>query len=362
MFSSFGASLDPLDPLELSRGTTTGTFTLSVPTANALRGAGVAAGSSGTSRGSFKPSKVLPATLPPVSPAPRTSGAKPVPVIPQATLPKQAPLRVLPKVTLPTVPRAGGATPVSPKIVPKFSPSAAATIPGRSGRSGSGSSGSGSGSSGSGAGSGTTTPSWMSNTYVSNILGMVGWTGPSNYYPNVTYTVATTTLDGATAPVISVATGGTTTSQVLPTSSDWVNTASLVLAAKQAADMGGGSASGGGGGGGGGGRFNITDIPTSSGGSVWTDESGTYPTGEASTLAEQAQATVDAAATPTELVTEDTMTVSTDVAAAGEEGFFAKYKWWIAGGVGAAGVYAYLHRTDPSKYPLPEMLSKLVRA
>jgi hypothetical protein len=105
----------------------------------------------------------------------------------------------------------------------------------------------------------------------------------------------------------------------------------------------------------------VTSTPTGSEGSVWTDGSASYPTGEASSLSEQAQATVDAAATPTELVTDDEMTVSTDITTP-EEGFFAKYKWWIAGGsVGAAGAYAYLHRMDPSKYPLPEMLSKLVR-
>jgi hypothetical protein len=98
----------------------------------------------------------------------------------------------------------------------------------------------------------------------------------------------------------------------------------------------------------------VTDTATGSEGSVWTDGSASYPTGEASGFSAQE--------TPTELVTEgEAMMVSADVAGA-EAGFFAKYKWWIAGGsVGAVGVYAYLHRTNPSKYPLPQTLSKLVR-
>jgi hypothetical protein len=55
--------------------------------------------------------------------------------------------------------------------------------------------------------------------------------------------------------------------------------------------------------------------------------------------------------------------VSEEVATAeGEEGFFAKNKWYVAGGaVALLGGYAYMHRMNPTKYPLPEYLSKLVR-
>jgi hypothetical protein len=210
------------------------------------------------------------------------------------------------------------------------------------------------GDAGSGSG-GAAAPSWTTAIYLNEMLAIAGKTIPSNYYPGVTYTVATTTLDGFTAPAISVTVSGGSPTQVLPTSADWTNTASLTLAAKQAADAGVAPPTTGGG------TITVTNTPTGGEGSVWTDGSASYPTGEASSLSAQAQATVDAAATPTELITDDEMTVSTDITTS-EEGFFAKYKWWIAGGsVGAAGVYAYLHRMDPSKYPLPEMLSKLVR-
>jgi hypothetical protein len=56
--------------------------------------------------------------------------------------------------------------------------------------------------------------------------------------------------------------------------------------------------------------------------------------------------------------------VSEDAAKAeeGEQGFFAKNKWYIAGGtVALLGGYAYMHRMNPTKYPLPDYLSKLVR-
>jgi hypothetical protein len=56
--------------------------------------------------------------------------------------------------------------------------------------------------------------------------------------------------------------------------------------------------------------------------------------------------------------------VSEDAAKAeeGEQGFFAKNKWYIAGGtVALLGGYAYMHRMNPTKYPLPDYLSKWVR-
>lgn len=99
-------------------------------------------------------------------------------------------------------------------------------------------------------------------------------------------------------------------------------------------------------------RLTVTSMPTGSEGSVWTEGGAQYPTGEASTLP----------TTPTELVTSDVQTVSAAPAAAtGVAGFLSTYKWWIVGGVGGMGVYAYLHRTSPTTFPLPGAISKWVR-
>jgi hypothetical protein len=338
-FSAFGTTLDPLDT---DRGTTIGTFSASVPTGSGLRGSGVASGTSGTQKGVFKMDKTLTTKLPPVAPKGTKKPpvlVKPAPLVKPGAAPKVAPKPLSPR----------GAAPRGTPTPKRFTPSRA-TLPG---------------------GRPAVTvdqgdayvdqtapaaaPSWTTAIYLNEMLAIAGKTIPSNYYPGVTYTVATTTLDGFTAPAISVTVSGGSPTQVLPTSADWTNTASLTLAAKQAADAGVAPPTTGGG------TITVTSTPTGGEGSVWTDGSASYPTGEASSLSAQAQATVDAAATPTELITDDEMTVSADITTS-EEGFFAKYKWWIAGGsVGAAGVYAYLHRMDPSKYPLPEMLSKLVR-
>ena len=362
-FYNFGGTLDPLDTGD---GTTTGTFSASVPTASGLRGSGVAAGSSGTSRGTFK--VVVPAVIPKASDRRYT-----VKVVPPtaATLPRtsSSSTRTLPTVTPAVIPRTSSAT-TAPKVSLKYQPSLPKLLAPPTGtpsvpalpRAGQYRPtlprGTGSGSGGTGSDS-TTPPAWMSAPYIDTILNMKGWTGPSNYYPGVVYTVVTGMVDGYEAPLISVMRNGSLFEQVTPNKPGWINTASLVIAAKSAADTGisppppSGDGSGGGG-------FRIG--PSTGEGGYYTDDSASYPTGEASTLEEQAQATVDAAMTPTEPVTEgDAMTVSGDVAAAGSEGFFSKYKWWIAGGVGAAGAYAYLHRTDPGKYPLPDALSKLVR-
>lgn len=335
--SNFGSTLDPLDT---GRGTTIGTFSASVPTGSGLRGSGVVPGASGTSRGKFAMPGTL--TVPPVSPKPKP---KTTPKIVQKALPKAA---VIPGKTGVTAPRAvtpTGTRAIAPRGgVPKtFVPSRAVLPSGRGAGAGAG------GDTGAGAG-GSTAPSWTTTTYVNDILAISGWTGPSNYYPGVTYMVGTTTLDGLTAPVIATTTSGGAPAQSLPTSADWLNVASLVLAAKQAADAGIAPPTTGGG------TITVTNMPTGGGGyDIWGGGSSLPP--------ESAQALVDAAATPTELVTEDVdeMTVSEDVEAPAEEGFFAKYKWWLAGGVGAVGVYAYMHRMDPSKYPLPEAISKLVR-
>jgi hypothetical protein len=292
-------------------------------------------------------------TVPPVAPKPKTT-----PKIVPKMLPKAA---VLPGRTGAAAPKAvtpTGSRTVAPRgaPVPKIFKPSRATLPGGRG-SGSGGSGSG-GDAGSGetpdTGSGSSAPAWASVTYVNDILAISGWTGPSNYYPGVTYAVGTTTLDGLTAPVIATTTSGGAPGQSLPTSADWTNVASLVLAAKQAADAGIAPPTTGGG------TITVTNTPTGGGGyDIWGGGSSLPSTDESA----QAQALVDAAATPTELVTDfdDEMTVSEGVEAPAEEGFLAKYKWWLAGGVGAAGVYAYMHRMDPSKYPLPAAISKLVR-
>jgi hypothetical protein len=423
-FSAFGTTLDPLDT---DRGTTIGTFSASVPTGSGLRGSGVASGTSGTQKGVFKMDKTLTTKLPPVSPKSPTKPPvsslaqqtllsntalmnKLLSFIPSGTgsfevkTSSGVKYRVVKSnISEPYVAKYSGTSSVSYKvkdagfrnvalealaaftnkaapaprtIVPrgtptpkKFAPSRATLPGGVRGSGGSTGSGSGSGSgsdagsgsgsdagSGSGSGSGSA-PSWATATYVNEILAIAGKTIPSNYYPGVTYTVATTTLDGFTAPAISVTVSGGSPTQVLPTSAEWTNTASLTLAAKQAADAGVAPPTTGGG------TITVTSTPTGGEGSVWTDSSAAYPTGEASSLSAQAQATVDASVTPTELITddEDVETVSTDVSAETEEGFLAKYKWWLVGGVGAAGAYAYMHRMDPSKYPLPEAISKLVR-
>ena len=338
-FSAFGTTLDPLDT---GRGTTTGTFSASVPTGSGLRGSGVAPGTSGTQKGVFKMDKTLTTKLPPVAPKGTKKPpvlVKPAPLVKPGAAPKVAPKPLSPRGVAPRgTPTPKRFTP-SRQTLPGSRPAVTVdqgdayvdqTAP-------------------------AAAPSWTTAIYLNEMLAIAGKTIPSNYYPGVTYTVATTTLDGFTAPAISVTVSGGSATQVLPTSADWTNTASLTLAAKQAADAGVAPPTTGGG------TITVTNTPTGGEGSVWTDGSASYPTGEASSLSAQAQATVDAAATPTELITDDEMTVSADITTS-EEGFFAKYKWWIAGGsVGAAGVYAYLHRMDPSKYPLPEMLSKLVR-
>ena len=338
-FSAFGTTLDPLDT---GRGTTTGTFSASVPTGSGLRGSGVAPGTSGTQKGVFKMDKTLTTKLPPVAPKGTKKPpvlVKPAPLVKPGAAPKAAPKPLSPR----------GAAPRGTPTPKRFTPSRQ-TLPGSR--------------------PAVTVdqgdayvdqtapaaaPSWTTAIYLNEMLALAGNRIPSNYYKGLVYTVATTTLDGFTAPAISVTVEGGSPTQVLPTSAEWTNTASLTLAAKQAADAGIAPPTTGGG------TITVTSTPTGGEGSVWTDGSASYPTGEASSLSAQAQATVDAAATPTELITDDEMTVSADITTS-EEGFFAKYKWWIAGGsVGAAGVYAYLHRMDPSKYPLPEMLSKLVR-
>lgn len=79
-------------------------------------------------------------------------------------------------------------------------------------------------------------------------------------------------------------------------------------------------------------------------------------------LAQEAQAVVDEALAPADaVVPEDVTTVSSALSATPSEGFLAKYKWWLVAGSAVAAGYVFLHRSNPSTYPLPAALSKLVR-
>ena len=200
---------------------------------------------------------------------------------------------------------------------------------------------------GAGGGSTTQAPSWATAIYLAEMTALVGATIPSNIYPGVSFTIKTVALDGVDAPVISVTPAGGSATDVAPNMSQWTDTASQVLAAKYAMDAGTPAPTGGSG------TVVVTSETTSPGYDIVTSE--TVPSSDEA-LAEQAVATVDAA------VAGGATTVSTTTAAAtGDEGFFAKYKWWIAGGVVLAGGYAYMHKQNAAKYPLPDFLSKMVK-
>jgi hypothetical protein len=80
------------------------------------------------------------------------------------------------------------------------------------------------------------------------------------------------------------------------------------------------------------------------------------------TLASEAQALTDEALMEGDMLPADLNTVSlSEAEPAPQGGFLSKYKWWLVGGATAAAIYAVLHRTNPSTYPLPAALSKLVR-
>lgn len=169
---------------------------------------------------------------------------------------------------------------------------------------------------------GTTTqaPTWASALYLAEMMALVGQTIPSNFYAGMTFTIKTTTLDGLDAPMITVTPASGTATDITPNTSQWMDTASQVLAAVSAAAASGGASSGGAGGGGG-------------GATVVTEE--ITPAVADQALADEAVETVDAAIT-------DAMTVSGEGAkATGEEGFISKYKWWL---LGAAAIAAYTQR------------------
>lgn len=82
----------------------------------------------------------------------------------------------------------------------------------------------------------------------------------------------------------------------------------------------------------------------------------------ATALASEAQAITDDALMEGDMLPADRNTVSLSEAGPTQQGgFLAKYKWWFVSGATAAAIYAVLHRTNPSTYPLPAALSKLVR-
>lgn len=82
----------------------------------------------------------------------------------------------------------------------------------------------------------------------------------------------------------------------------------------------------------------------------------------ATALASEAQAITDDAIMEGDMLPAEVTTVSlSEAEPAPQESFLSKYKWWLVSGATAAAIYAVLHRTNPSAYPLPAALSKLVR-
>lgn len=317
-FSGFGSTLDPLDT---GRGTTVGTFSASVPSASGLRGTGLSSGGGGTSRGTFAPPTTL--TLTPPAAPPRTGGTV-------ATPPVKIPGSLAPLSTSALTSKlaayagreasAGGVSFRVRKVMGAYvldmkTAGTWATVP-------------------------VSAPGWRKAALAALAAFEGKAAAPRAVAPRGTGVPKTFKPSRATLPAGVRGTRATT--PAADTSTPAADTST------PAADTGSGSGSGGG-------TMTVTSETTSAGYDVWGGGSSLPPE------AAQAQALVDAAETPTELVTEDTMTVSEEAEAPAEEGFFAKYKWWLAGGVGAVGVYAYMHRMDPSKYPLPEAISKLVR-
>ena len=213
---------------------------------------------------------------------------------------------------------------------------------------------------GSGSSGGASTPAWYSQPYLNEMLAISGWTGPSFNMPGVTLTVKSSTLDGVSAPAIGV-TSSTGAVDVTPIMAEWAGYASNVVASKAEDDQrkasgtpapsSGGSS---------GGSTRVTSDTSSGGYNIWGTD--TVPSSEDGT---SAPAAAPAEFKPSEEVvpSEAATLVSDDTTpAVGEESFLSKNKWYVAGGaVALLGGYAYMHRMNPSKYPLPDYLSKLVR-
>jgi hypothetical protein len=225
----------------------------------------------------------------------------------------------------------------------------------------------------SGTSGGTSTPSWFSKPYLNEMLAASGWKGPSFNMPGVTFEVKTITLDGASAPAIAV-TSSTGTADVTPAMAEWAGYAANVIPSKAEDDQRKASGTPAPSTSGGGSSARVTSETTSGDYSIWASDS--VPSSDSSAPATKApgsggssmRVVEDAPATfaPSgeEATAPEAVTlVSGDaVTAEGEEGFFAKNKWYIAGGtVALLGGYAYMHRMNPTKYPLPDYLSKWVR-
>jgi hypothetical protein len=202
---------------------------------------------------------------------------------------------------------------------------------------------------------GTSAPAWSTQPYLNEMLAISGWTGPSFNMPSVTLTVKSSTLDGVAAPVIGV-TSSTGEVEVTPAMAEWSGYASNVIASKAEDDQR--KASG-------------TPSPSTAVAATAAnpDEGRTIvgPAAPAQTFQPSepvAPAEVTTVSTDTAPVTPaGATTVSTDTTpAVSEDSFLSKNKWYVAGGaVALLGGYAYLHRMNPEKYPLPDYLSKMVR-
>jgi hypothetical protein len=229
----------------------------------------------------------------------------------------------------------------------------------------------------SGSSGGASTPAWFSKPYLNEMSAVVGWTGPSYNMPGVTLAVKSTTLDGVAAPVISVTSTAGRDSQtavdVTPAMAEWAGYASNVVASKAEDDQrkasgtpapsSGGSS---------GGSIRVTS-DTTSGYNIWSSDgvpsSDSAPApassggGGGSSMRVVEDAPAFAPSGEDAVAPEAVTLVSEDVAVVDQEqGFFAKNKWYVAGGaVALLGGYAYMHRMNPTKYPLPDYLSKLVR-
>jgi len=186
-----------------------------------------------------------------------------------------------------------------------------------------------------GSSGGAQAPAWASAIYLAEMKALIGTTLPSNLVPNLSFTIKEGTLDGVSAPIISVTPSGGTATDVTPAMTQWSDTASQVLAAKYAKDAGTAPPTGTSG------TVVVTSETTSPGYDIMTSD--TVPSSDQA-LADQAVATVDAAVAETETAPAPSgaMTVSSSTATAtGGEGFFSKYKWWLLGG---AAIVAYTQR------------------
>ena len=82
----------------------------------------------------------------------------------------------------------------------------------------------------------------------------------------------------------------------------------------------------------------------------------------ATALASEMQTLADEGLMEGDMLPAEVTTVSlSEAEPAPQGGFLSQYKWWLVGGATAVAIYAVLHRTNPSAYPLPAALSKLVR-